>query len=131
MADVDYNFEGKTEGDILLSFKAAKGHRTRNFNTITNLLALQELKYSKFTEQTLVKAVVEMERQTDKLILLASYLQLHQLQSAAAHVTEAGNLLTATEEQAELVMNQIHNNCLLYTSPSPRDKRQSRMPSSA
>ena len=28
--------------------------------------------------------------------------------------------------------NQIHSmNCLLYTSPSPRDKRQSRMPSSA
>ena len=25
----------------------------------------------------------------------------------------------------------IGNNCLLYTSPSPRDKRQSRMPSSA
>ena len=24
-----------------------------------------------------------------------------------------------------------HKNCLLYTSPSPRDKRQSRMPSSA
>ena len=25
----------------------------------------------------------------------------------------------------------IDNGCLLYTSPSPRDKRQSRMPSSA
>ena len=25
----------------------------------------------------------------------------------------------------------IHCHCLLYTSPSPRDKRQSRMPSSA
>ena len=25
----------------------------------------------------------------------------------------------------------IHSVCLLYTSPSPRDKRQSRMPSSA
>ena len=25
----------------------------------------------------------------------------------------------------------IYNTCLLYTSPSPRDKRQSRMPSSA
>ena len=25
----------------------------------------------------------------------------------------------------------IHSSCLLYTSPSPRDKRQSRMPSSA
>ena len=28
------------------------------------------------------------------------------------------------------ISSQIHN-CLLYTSPSPRDKRQSRMPSSA
>ena len=27
--------------------------------------------------------------------------------------------------------NDISNICLLYTSPSPRDKRQSRMPSSA
>ena len=27
--------------------------------------------------------------------------------------------------------NEISKNCLLYTSPSPRDKRQSRMPSSA
>ena len=25
----------------------------------------------------------------------------------------------------------LYNGCLLYTSPSPRDKRQSRMPSSA
>ena len=31
--------------------------------------------------------------------------------------------------QAKLVVQG--NNCLLYTSPSPRDKRQSRMPSSA
>ena len=41
--------------------------------------------------------------------------------------------------QSSLVMYPIwkygneeqRNNCLLYTSPSPRDKRQSRMPSSA
>ena len=26
---------------------------------------------------------------------------------------------------------KLYDNCLLYTSPSPRDKRQSRMPSSA
>ena len=32
----------------------------------------------------------------------------------------------------ELVRNILSiNGCLLYTSPSPRDKRQSRMPSSA
>ena len=29
------------------------------------------------------------------------------------------------------VQQAMHNICLLYTSPSPRDKRQSRMPSSA
>ena len=29
------------------------------------------------------------------------------------------------------VLNALSNTCLLYTSPSPRDKRQSRMPSSA
>ena len=28
-------------------------------------------------------------------------------------------------------INNSFGNCLLYTSPSPRDKRQSRMPSSA
>ena len=31
----------------------------------------------------------------------------------------------------EPVLYRINSNCLLYTSPSPRDKRQSRMPSSA
>ena len=108
MADVDYDFDGKTEGDILLSYKAAKGHRTRNYNKITNLLALQEAKYSRFTENTLLAAVKEMERQMDKLVILAAYLQLHRLDSAAAHVTEANNLLKATSDQAELVMNQIH-----------------------
>ena len=28
-------------------------------------------------------------------------------------------------------MNELYYNCLLYTSPSPRDQRGSRMPSSA
>ena len=34
-------------------------------------------------------------------------------------------------EQYAPVICSTGNNCLLYTSPSPRDKRQSRMPSSA
>ena len=71
-------------------------------------MALQEAKYSRFTEGTLLTAVKEMERQMDKLVILAAYLQLHRLDSAAAHVTEANNLLKATSDQAELVMNQVH-----------------------
>ena len=37
----------------------------------------------------------------------------------------------ALEEGATMVVTQGATHCLLYTSPSPRDKRQSRMPSSA
>ena len=36
--------------------------------------------------------------------------------------------ITIIDENGFLLSNEI---CLLYTSPSPRDKRQSRMPSSA
>ena len=33
--------------------------------------------------------------------------------------------------ELELNKNDISNSCLLYTSPSPRDRTRSRMPSSA
>ncbi len=33
--------------------------------------------------------------------------------------------------QSQFSRRSVHRTCLLYTSPSPRDKRQSRMPSSA
>ena len=41
---------------------------------------------------------------------------------------EAGSLEDVDEKAREY---QAIETCLLYTSPSPRDKRQSRMPSSA
>ena len=34
-------------------------------------------------------------------------------------------------EEGEFILAGLCSICLLYTSPSPRDKRQSRMPSSA
>ena len=39
-------------------------------------------------------------------------------------------LLKKFDEQKGIINGYIES-CLLYTSPSPRDKRQSRMPSSA
>ena len=41
-------------------------------------------------------------------------------------ITTLANMITLTPGTCSL-----HVSCLLYTSPSPRDKRQSRMPSSA
>ena len=51
-------------------------------------------------------------------------------------MTKKANIVIIGEKQVFESGNSItgisHNiDCLLYTSPSPRDKRQSRMPSSA
>ena len=44
----------------------------------------------------------------------------------------ATKLLTAYDEEKEQVgIEVISYTCLLYTSPSPRDRQKSRMPSSA
>ena len=40
-------------------------------------------------------------------------------------------VVTEDDELEEVVDESQSDCCLLYTSPSPRDKRQSRMPSSA
>ena len=93
----DYDFEDKSEQEILLAFTANEGHRTSHFKKITNLLTLQEAKYSKSTEKTLLQAITAIERYQDHLSLLASYLNLHTLESAAAHATEAETLTTETE----------------------------------
>ena len=53
-------------------------------------------------------------------------------------VLDEGELSRAIKRMAHEVIERNHGlenvviiGCLLYTSPSPRDKRQSRMPSSA
>ena len=57
-------------------------------------------------------------------------------EDAAAQISFEGNFdvesfLANNNAQEELFNGATANICLLYTSPSPRDKRQSRMPSSA
>ena len=42
-----------------------------------------------------------------------------------------GSFNSAADKFAELAKSLEMNNCLLYTSPSPRDRQKSRMPSSA
>ena len=54
------------------------------------------------------------------------------IETEKPHVGQIGamvNKIRETVPNAKLVYN--NSPCLLYTSPSPRDKRQSRMPSSA
>ena len=39
--------------------------------------------------------------------------------------------LTNNQSTIDILEEDIYNTCLLYTSPSPRDEKVSRMPSSA
>ena len=52
----------------------------------------------------------------------------------ARHLAAEGNDVTVVDRSSELIQrinNTLDVRCLLYTSPSPRDMRRSRMPSSA
>ena len=98
----DYDFDNRSEQEVLLSFTANKGHRTRQAKKIDNLLAFQDQKYSKATENTLLQIVTALERYQDRLNIFASWLNLHTPESAAAHVDEAATLATATETSWEI-----------------------------
>jgi len=57
----------------------------------------------------------------------------HELETIMAKVTWYDEILIEPGQKAgiELVCRGPHWACLLYTSPSPRDRTRSRMPSSA
>ena len=82
--DEDYDFEGRSEQEVLLSFTANKGHRTRQAKKINNLLTLQDQKYSKATEQTLLQIVSALERYQDRLNIFASWLSLDMAEQLAS-----------------------------------------------
>ena len=52
------------------------------------------------------------------------------LEAVQGNIQRAAARLEAAEKLAA-GLDAVTKDCLLYTSPSPRDKRQSRMPSSA
>ena len=58
--------------------------------------------------------------------------QLGNLHEASQQMAEARERAAKAEAEAEFLREKLKNtSCLLYTSPSPRDIRRSRMPSSA
>ena len=52
-------------------------------------------------------------------------------QSIEKLVRQSARYATAAQQDKSPVIAVLHANCLLYTSPSPRDGLLSRMPSSA
>ena len=56
---------------------------------------------------------------------------MHGAPSTQYAVPGPGAYIKDEERSTAVISGAVFMSCLLYTSPSPRDKRQSRMPSSA
>ena len=65
---------------------------------------------------------------TDVEAVLSEADDRSRISAAAAIVSAVADHLAKSESSSYITE---HDNCLLYTSPSPRDQRGSRMPSSA
>ena len=57
--------------------------------------------------------------------------RIHKMLDEAMDLTQTGKDLEKLQENVQTLKTMINSICLLYTSPSPRDQRGSRMPSSA
>ena len=62
---------------------------------------------------------------------MAAIYSLNASSSEPSAANSVARMIWADESNNELKIRNGTNTCLLYTSPSPRDMRRSRMPSSA
>ena len=62
--------------------------------------------------------------------VMASDINKAGVQAVAAEIKSEGIVTDVTNEE-DIIRLIKESNCLLYTSPSPRDRQKSRMPSSA
>ena len=89
-----------------------------------------------------MKAASEEDWKTEYLAPILSIKIVSGLEEAIDHINEHSSqhtesIMTEDHEHAQRFLREVDsssvmiNACLLYTSPSPRDQRGSRMPSSA
>ena len=71
----------------------------------------------------------------DRLIVVVGPCSIHDPKAALEYAGRLAKMRDELKDNLHIIMRvyfeKPRTSCLLYTSPSPRDKRQSRMPSSA
>ena len=72
-----------------------------------------------------------MDQKVKELLLNEADNHKDRLVSLVSKLTQFDSFIGEEREVAHFVKDELHNICLLYTSPSPRDGCRSRMPSSA
>ena len=115
--------------EALRSYSSVKGHRTRVEREIGNLLRLLSATYSAPSENRLNASLEKL--QTHRLSDIAEYLVSLKYTKARDHRDEVEDFKEVLNRCSDEVFKLQHDRCLLYTSPSPRDRTRSRMPSSA
>ena len=80
-----------------------------------------------------VRATLIRDMGSDELVAAVGDLEIDDLADILDDLPDAviREVLHAMDRENRLRLERVLSYCLLYTSPSPRDKRQSRMPSSA
>ena len=131
---------------VLRTYSSVKGHRTRCEREIENLLALLAVRYSSVLEDLIKEHLENLEKHTLRLADIKDYLVHLKYTKAKDHDHEVQEFLEVLDRCSSDVLEILHNRhaaaqmnapqvvnqaCLLYTSPSPRDRQKSRMPSSA
>ena len=107
---------------------------TYYFKDISDLIADA---FTLFAERALEEVIRPFRDQAFGLIQQFQAQASHQEPDRARLIESLASMTTAfildevTNRREHLIAEQAFFHCLLYTSPSPRDKRQSRMPSSA
>ena len=103
---------------------AQKSGRQRSRGPRSNAVAKQS-----FSRRVIVKfSLAKMQGNGGKIF--KAHLD-YVARESAAQENEKGGLYTAIEPEADTDSFAERCNCFLYTSPSPRDRTRSRMPSSA
>ena len=130
---------GRTAADGVVSFRAQGGYGlVLEVNSETDFVARDD-GFQGFVNTVLDAAY--SAKQTDVAALMAGDLETER-QELVQKIGENISPRRIDSVEAPVVGGYVHSNsriavlvglsgCLLYTSPSPRDKRQSRMPSSA
>ena len=128
-------YYSRTFTNIYLPIELAEGYSEDVKNCVVN----QEGKYKKIKEKRGWDRNTFAENRITEAFLEGSYdKQIDEdkefVEKVKGIFLNKGTNQAISENKDELYENfrfQEYRTCLLYTSPSPRDKRQSRMPSSA
>ena len=108
--EVLYDFAGKTAEQVLLSYTAYKGWRTRNVEKVNQLIPLQTNAYSNTTEKEMQRCLANVEKYTDILSQQAQWLRSENHADADEHIPECTAWDAATRTLIQRMLVLIHGN---------------------